>query len=65
METISDGFLDNIYNQFAHEQSRILNNMKSNPESFKQNEKLHSHIGTIMKDVIKYKMLLQKIRISA
>jgi hypothetical protein len=64
METISDGFLDNIYNQFAHEQSRILNNMKSNPESFKQNEKLHSHIGTIMKDVIKYKMLLQKIRIS-
>ena len=64
METISDGFLDNIYNQFAHEQSRILNNMKSNPESFKQNEKLHSHIGTIMKDVIKYKLLLQKIRIS-
>ena len=64
METVSDGFLDNIYNQFAQEQSRILTEMKNNADSFKQNERLHAHIGTIMKDVIKFKMLREKIRIS-
>ena len=64
METVSDGFLDNIYNQFAQEQSRILTQMKNN-DSFKQNERLHAHIGTIMKDIIKFKMLREKIRISA
>ena len=62
---VSERFLNNTYSSLAQEQSRLLNEMKSNPEMFKQNEKLHSTIGTIMKDILKLKNLKEKIRISS
>jgi hypothetical protein len=64
MEMVSDGFLDNIFNTLAAEQTRILTEMKNKPEVFKQNEKLHSHIGAIMKDILKFKAIRDKIKIS-
>jgi hypothetical protein len=63
METISDGYIDNIYQILAQEQTAILTKMKCNPESFKQNERLHSHLGIILKDLLKYKMLREKIKL--
>jgi hypothetical protein len=62
MEVVSDGFLDNTYNTLAQEQTRMLTEMRNNPDTFKQNERLHSHIGIIMKDILKFKNTRTKIR---
>jgi hypothetical protein len=64
MEIVSDGLLDNFFNTLAQEQSRLLTEMKNKPELFKQNERLHSHIGAIMKDILKFKAIRDKIKIS-
>jgi len=64
MEIVSDGLLDNFFNTLAAEQSRLLTEMKNKPELFKQNERLHSHIGAIMKDILKFKAIRDKIKIS-
>ena len=62
MEVVSDGFLDNTYNTLAQEQTRMLTEMRNNADTFKQNERLHSHIGIIMKDILKFKNVRDKIR---
>ena len=51
-----------MFNSLLTEQSRLMNEMKNNPDTFKDTELLHNQITTIMKSVLKFKSTRTKIR---
>ena len=51
-----------MFNSLLTEQSRLMNEMKNNPDTFRDNELLHNQITTIMKSVLKFKSTRTKIR---
>ena len=62
MEAINDMVIDQMFNSLLTEQSRLMNEMKNNPDTFRDNELLHNQITTIMKSVLKFKSTRTKIR---
>ena len=63
MEIISDGWLDQTYNTLLNEQTRLLSELRNVPESFGDNDQLHSKITVIMKALLKFKAARVKIRL--
>jgi hypothetical protein len=62
MEPINDNVIDQMFNSLLTEQSRLMNEMKNSPDTFRDNELLHNQITTIMKSVLKFKSTRTKIR---
>ena len=62
MEAINDNVIDQMFNSLLTEQSRLMNEMKNCPDTFRDNELLHNQITTIMKSVLKFKSTRTKIR---
>ena len=62
MEQISDAWLDNTYTMLLTESTRLLGEMKNAPDTFRDNEQLHSKITAIMKDILRFKAYRDKMR---
>jgi hypothetical protein len=61
-QELSDNVLDNFYTQVLQEQTRLMGEMRNSPEKFKDNEVLHTHITSLMKSVLKFKAIREKIK---
>jgi hypothetical protein len=59
---ITDMALDNFYTVVMNEQTRLMGEMRNEPEQFRNNEILHSQITTIMKSILKFKATREKIK---
>jgi hypothetical protein len=59
---ITDMALDNFYTTVMNEQTRLMGEMRNEPEQFRNNEILHSQITTIMKSILKFKATREKIK---
>jgi hypothetical protein len=59
---IADMALDNFYTLVLNEQTRLMGEMRNEPEQFRNNEILHTQITSLMKCILKFKATREKIK---
>jgi hypothetical protein len=59
---LQDNVLDNFYTVVLNEQTRLMCEMKNDADNFRDNEILHTHVTTLMKNILKFKAIRAKIK---
>jgi hypothetical protein len=58
-----DNNIEQFYSTLLSEHTRILGELKNNTEKFAENEKMHTLVSSLMKDILKIKNYKQKLKL--